>query len=60
MTLYGGEDWGELYDLETDPDETNNLWTDAAHDAVKARLSLRLAHHLTGLMDESPRGRRIA
>jgi hypothetical protein len=35
------QDWGELYDLETDPDETDNLWNSAAHGEVKARLSLR-------------------
>jgi len=60
MTIYTGQDWGELYDLETDPDETQNLWDSAAHDEVKARMSLRLAHHLAGLMDESPRAQRRA
>jgi len=60
MTIYTGHDWGELYDLETDPDETDNLWDSVAHGDVKARLSLRLAHHLAGLMDESPRARRLA
>ena len=60
LTIYQGHDWGELYDLETDPDETDNLWNSTAHGNVKARLSLRLAHHLAGLMDESPRARRLA
>lgn len=60
MTLYAGEDWGELYELEIDPDETDNLWDSTAHADAKARLSLRLAHHLAGLMDESPQGRLIA
>jgi arylsulfatase A-like enzyme len=60
MTIYQGLEWGELYDLETDPDETENLWNSAAHGEVKARLSLRLAHQLAGLMDESPRARRLA
>lgn len=60
MTIYTGQDWGELYDLETDPDETQNLWDSAAHDEVKARMSLRLAHHLARLMDESPRAQRRA
>ena len=30
LSLYRGEDWGELYDLQKDPDETNNLWDDPA------------------------------
>ena len=60
MTIYQGHDWGELYDLETDPDETRNLWDSSAHEAVKAKMSLSLAHHLAGLMDESPRARRLA
>lgn len=60
MTIYQGLDWGELYDLETDPDETHNLWDSPAHSEIKARMSLALAHQLAGLMDESPRARRLA
>ena len=29
--MFGGEDVGELYDMEADPDETANLYHDAAH-----------------------------
>ncbi len=60
MTIYQGHDWGELYDLKTDPDEARNLWDSAEHSEVKARMSLRLAHQLAALMDESPRARRLA
>jgi len=60
FTLYGGQNWGELYDLAEDPDETVNLWDDPGHSRVKAELSPRLNHRLTALMDESPRSTRVA
>ena len=60
FTIYKGEDWGELYDLAEDPNETHNLWDDPAHASVKADLSLRLNHLLADLMDESPRAQRRA
>jgi arylsulfatase A-like enzyme len=60
LTVYAGEDWGELYDLVEDPNETNNLWDDANHASIKADLSLSLNHLLAGLMDESPRAERRA
>lgn len=60
FTIYGGEDWGELYDLQKDPGETNNLWDSPEHCAIKAELSLRLNHLLTAQMDESPRATRLA
>jgi hypothetical protein len=54
FTLYQGESWGELYDLEADPRETDNLWDSAAHAGIRAEMTLQLAHLLTGQMDESP------
>ncbi len=60
FTIYAGLPWGELYDLEQDPDETTNLWDDPARAGDKAALSLRLNHLLAGLMDESPRPARRA
>ena len=59
-TVYGNQDWGELYDLTEDPRETLNLWHDPAHMAVRAHLSERLTHHLIAQMDESPLSDRIA
>ena len=58
--LYKDEDWGELYDLTQDPNESHNRWDDIDFVDVKAELSLRLNHMLAGLMDESPRPQRRA
>lgn len=60
FTIYKDEDWGELYDLAEDPNETHNRWDDAAYASIKAELSLQLNHVLAGLMDESPRAQRRA
>ena len=60
LSLYKGEDWGELYDLQSDPDETRNLWNDPAYQEIKGRLALDLAEHLIGQMDECPRANRLA
>ncbi|MEM9578997.1 MAG: sulfatase-like hydrolase/transferase [Pseudomonadota bacterium] len=54
LTVYLGEDWGELYDLSADPGETCNLWDDPAHAEEKAQLVLRLTHDLIDQMDRSP------
>ena len=59
-TVYHGQPWGELYDLEQDPHETHNLWDSAMHKDVRAQLSERLTHHLIAQMDESPQSDRIA
>ena len=60
FSLYRDQDWGELYDLAADPDETRNLWDDPGAREVRAELSLRLNHRLTALMDESPLSDRLA
>ena len=60
FTLYQGESWGELYDLDSDPKETLNLWDSTDHSDVRADLTLKLAHMLTGQMDESPISRLLA
>lgn len=60
LTVYRGEDWGDLYNLNDDPDETHNLWDDAGSSAQRARLMQRLTDHLISAMDESPRPTRLA
>ncbi|MGP9539160.1 sulfatase-like hydrolase/transferase [Brachybacterium sp. AOP43-C2-M15] len=42
---------GELYDLETDPGELENLWDDEAHRGVRLELAERLLDVLTGVED---------
>ena len=59
-SVYADEDWGELYDLKNDPNETNNLWHSKDHSDIRGELALRLNHHLVRQMDESPRSVRIA
>lgn len=59
-TVYLDQDWGELYDLANDPNETQNLWDSAAHHHIRAELSERLNHHLIAQMDESPLSDRVA
>ena len=59
-TMYLDQDWGELYDLKNDPNESHNLWDAEKYKAVRAELSERLNHHLTRQMDESPKANRLA
>lgn len=42
LTLYYQREYGELFDLEKDPNELNNLWDDPESQALKATLTRRL------------------
>ena len=42
LTVYRGRPWGELFDLETAPDERHNLFDRPEHAAVRAQLMERL------------------
>ena len=54
MTIAHGDAWGELYDLDHDPHEMENLFEDAPHRAVRAELMERLAYRQMELADRSP------
>ena len=60
FTIYLEQEFGELYDLNADPNETRNLWEDVEYSGVRGDLALRMNHHLTRQMDESPRALRLA
>ena len=38
LIVYHNHDMGELYDLETDPGEFEDLWDSAAHQGLKLEL----------------------
>ncbi|MGF1449028.1 MAG: sulfatase [Opitutales bacterium] len=42
LTVYYNQPYGELYDLESDPGEINNLWDDPAHAALREELTRKL------------------
>jgi arylsulfatase A-like enzyme len=54
MTIAQGDPYGELYDLENDPHEMDNLFDDAAHRGVRAELMEKLAYREMELADRSP------
>lgn len=42
VTVYFNRPYGELFDLELDPNELNNLWDDPRHERLKAGLIRKL------------------
>jgi len=54
MTVYDGVEWGEIYDLQNDPKEVNNLWPDPDFRRDKAELMERLARKMIACADKSP------
>ncbi len=57
FTMYKDQDWGELYDLTEDPDESFNRWDDPQFAEIKAELTRRLVQQMMNAVDQSPRAR---
>lgn len=51
ITIYRNHSYGELFDLEEDPGEINNLWDSQKHASIKSKLLLRF---LQGEMEMEP------
>lgn len=54
LTYYAGEQFGELYDRNKDPDEFVNLWDDPDYQDVKERLIQRLLDRVIQTEDTLP------
>ncbi|MEO7939188.1 MAG: sulfatase-like hydrolase/transferase [Burkholderiaceae bacterium] len=54
LTVYDGQPWGELVDLEQDPLELRNLWNDPAALPLRQRMAEQLAHAMLAMTDDSP------
>jgi arylsulfatase A-like enzyme len=54
LSIFDGADFGELYDLENDPGEFDNLWASAEHAGVRADLTERIARLEIGYIDKVP------
>ena len=42
LSVFQGTGWGELYDLQNDPGEFDNLWDNPAHASTRARMTEKL------------------
>jgi arylsulfatase A-like enzyme len=60
ITSYRGVPWGELYDLNADPHELDNLWDDPASGPQKLALTERLVQKMMELSERSPRPTHVA
>ena len=54
LTVYDGQPWGELCDLQADPLELRNLWNDPGASAVRAECMEALARAMLDATDQSP------
>jgi arylsulfatase A-like enzyme len=55
MTVYGNRDFGELYDLELDPEEIVNRWADPFYSEIRMQLTEQLVHKIIETDIRTPR-----
>lgn len=60
MTVFTDENWGELYDLENDPGEEHNLWSDPGHTLRKSALLESLISKMAAVTDRRLAPRSLA
>ncbi len=51
ITVYYNQEYGELFDLENDPKEINNLWNDPLEESLKSKLLLKF---ISAEMEKEP------
>lgn len=54
LSVYDGAAWGEIYDLQEDPHECNNLWDDPGCRSLRGELVERLARTMLAHSDTHP------
>lgn len=60
LSVYGAIGWGELYDLDQDPLEIDNLWDQPGAAALRSRLTEQLLRAMLDNTDTLPRPTRFA
>jgi arylsulfatase A-like enzyme len=60
LTVYSDEDYGELFDLDADPEELHNRWNDTEYADVKNRLYRELVNELVLQEGAVPSRRNVA
>lgn len=60
LSLFDGMDYGELFDRELDPGETQNLWNSPAHAQPRAELMELMLREMIRLGDTAPRPTHVA
>ena len=54
FTVHQGVEWGEMYDLISDPHEMTNLWDDPRHRDTRFRLTEALLRRMIDMQENAP------
>ena len=60
LSIYKGLEFGELYDLRNDPDETRNLWNEPEAASIRADMMFRLNQAMLSAIEPGPWPKRFA